>query len=122
VYLHKHNFDDRQAEYENKAIVQRLVLCKQYLYIHKISIADTGKSVHMHPVVSYTNTKEPITEPNTKSAASAIGARSSGRELDLKPGLGLLEAVDEPVGVGVNVALGMSDDGTAEMDAGDCPP
>lgn len=76
----------------------------------------------MRPVVSYTNSKEPITEPNTKSTAGAIGARSSGREPDLKPELGLLEAVDEPVPVGVNVALGISDDGTAEMGAGDWPP
>lgn len=76
----------------------------------------------MRPVVSYTNTNKPITEPNTKSAAGTIGTRSSGREPDLKPELGLLEVVDEPVAVGVNVTLGISDDGTAEMAAGDWPP
>jgi len=68
-------------------------------------------------------------KPNTESAAGAIGARSSARVPDLKPGLPLelwrlLEAVDEPLAddVGVNVALGMSDDGTAEMGEGDWPP
>jgi hypothetical protein len=75
-------------------------------------------------------------KPSTESAAGAIGARSSARVPDLKPGsaleLGRLPEVvdedeDEPeselvVGVGVNVALGMSDDATAEMDEGDWPP
>lgn len=68
-------------------------------------------------------------KPNTINATGAIGIRSSVRVPDLKPGLPLelgrlLEAVDEPVllVVGVNVTLGMSDDGTAEMGAGDWPP
>jgi len=73
-------------------------------------------------------------KPNTESAAGAIGARSSAKVPDLKPGLALElwwvpEAVDEPVplgapdeGVGVNVTFGMSDAGTAEMGAGDWPP
>jgi len=67
-------------------------------------------------------------KPNTESAAGAIGARRSARVPDLKPGLPLElgprpEAVDEPVpDVGLNVALGMSDDGTAEMGKGDWPP
>lgn len=54
VYLH--NIDGRQARRENKAIVRRPVLCKQYLYIHKISIAEIGKSVHMRPLVTPTPT------------------------------------------------------------------
>jgi len=45
----------------------------------------------------------------------------------LKPGLALElgrlpEAEDEPVPVAVDVVVGMSDDGTAEMAAGDWPP
>jgi hypothetical protein len=67
-------------------------------------------------------------KPNTESTAGAIGARSSARVPDLKPGLPLElgrlpEALGEPVeDVGLDVALGMSDDGTAEMGAGDWPP
>lgn len=66
-------------------------------------------------------------KPNTESAAGAIGARSSARVPDLKPGfpleLGRLpEEVDEPELVEVDVTLGMSDDGTAEMGEGDWPP
>lgn len=73
-------------------------------------------------------------KPNTESAAGVIGARNSARVPDLKPELPLelwrlLAAVDDPVplgvadeGVGVNVTLGMSDCGTAEMGAGDWPP
>ena len=67
-------------------------------------------------------------KPNTESAAGAIGARRSARVPDLKPGLPLEleplpEAVDEPVpDEGVDVELGMSDDGTAEMGEGDSPP
>lgn len=71
-------------------------------------------------------------KPNTESAAGAIGARSSARVPDLKPGFALelgrlSEAVDEAEaelveGVGVNVTLGMSDDGMAEMAEGDWPP
>jgi len=66
---------------------------------------------------------------NTESATGAIGARSSASVPDLKLGLPLElgrlpEAVDEPVPdvLGVDVALGMSDDGTAEMGEGDWPP
>jgi hypothetical protein len=78
-----------------------------------------------HASSCYTNTNQPNVKPNTESAAGAIGARSSGRVPDLEPELGRLpEAVDEPVplAVGVNVTLGMSDDGTAEMGEGDWPP
>ena len=66
-------------------------------------------------------------KPNTESAAGVIGARSSARVPDLKPGFPLElwrlpEAVDEPVPDEVAVTLGMSEDGTAEMGEGDCPP
>jgi hypothetical protein len=67
-------------------------------------------------------------KPNTESAAGAIGARSSAKVPDLKPGLPLElgrlpEAVDEPdPDVEVDVTLGISDDGTAEMGEGDWPP
>jgi hypothetical protein len=76
----------------------------------------------------YTNTNQPNMKPNTESPAGAIGARSIARVPDLKPGfpleLGRLpEAVDEPVpDEGVDVTLGMSEDGTAEMGEGDWPP
>lgn len=78
-----------------------------------------------HASGSYTNTKQPNIKPKTKSAPGVIGARSSARVPDFELGR-LPEAVDEPVplpvAVGVDVTLGMSDDGTAEMGAGDSPP
>jgi len=85
---------------------------------------------------SYTNTNQPTMTPSTESAPATIGARSSARVPGLKAGLALElcrpEPVDElvldelvplpVVDVGVNVALGMSDDATADMGAGDWPP
>jgi hypothetical protein len=78
-----------------------------------------------HASSCYTNTNQPNMKPDTESTAGAIGARSSASVPDLKPGLPLElgrlpEEVDEPVpDVGLDVALGMSDDGTAEMGEGD---
>jgi len=125
VYLHIYNIDDRQARRENKAIVQRPVLCKQYLYIHRYRLWKSEKRTHASSC--YTNTNQPKMKPNTESAAGAIGAQSSASVPDLKPGLPLElgrlpEPVDEPVPDVVDVALGMSDDGTAEMGDGDWPP
>lgn len=123
MYLHVHDIiDDRQSQRENKAIVQRPVLCKLYLYIHKYRLQKSEKA-YTSAFNSYINTNKPNMKPNTESAVGAIGTRSSARVPDLKPELGRLpEAVDEPEPVEADVALGMSDDGTAEMGAGDWPP
>jgi len=83
---------------------------------------------------SYTINNQPTTTPNTESATGAIGIRSSASAPDLKAGP-LLELADAdellvPPEVldevlddeGVNVTLGTSDAGTAEMGAGAWPP
>ena len=94
-------------------------------------------------------TNQPIMTPNTESAPDSIGKRSGASAPDLKPGLVLAEpealwvrpTINEPVVEHrrteqdargnvlldevletPNVALGMSDAGTAEMGAGAWPP
>jgi hypothetical protein len=95
-------------------------------------------------------TNQPTMTPNTESAPDSIGKRSGASAPDLKPGLVLAEpealwvrpTINEPVVERdrrteqdargnvlldevletPNVALGMSDAGTAEMGAGAWPP
>jgi hypothetical protein len=104
------HIENNRETHENKGSLYN----KQYIHTVHTQIS----------VLIHTNDNQPKMKPSAESAAGAIGAPSSARVPDLKPlELGRLpeeevEAEEPPV----DVAVGMSDDGTAEMGAGDWPP